>query len=884
MIFVEALLVFVIIALAWMLVMLAIFKKLNRARIKGVLLILLAFVGVAAVIFIVGHSLEWHETNEFCTSFWCHAMDGPYESYTQPKNNTMMEVHFEEDVPCAQCHSGPGLVGLGTSFLAVPNEMLHQYLLGYDENNFGGHVPAENCIKGCHEEEGVDWWFNAPMPKGQGYNESDGAWKTRVIYHPLTKNGTDLKELKKLETCLDCHDARDNSFGIAAEACHICHDIDEEELEHHGESTCDIATCHRNEQGEPVQPKLTGHNTVTDHCMECHSRNHPDDAFVPYVITNSKGKVFEVNSSFCKDCHEETYQEISGFSSKHFTENECGDCHLEHKTRPDCLTSSCHGGTEYRPIHNVTDPFDECSDCHEQGGHNPLEINFQAQITAGNTALVSKDFCNSCHQTEVYEKIVDKKLHEREEFTEDCLSCHDAHEVDIECIECHVPGGFGGLADEPDHVTIQPFDECMDCHTQGHFPKSLNFSFFEGEQGAIDDDFCIDCHTEPKGQLIDYGFSHESQDCSSCHETHDKEEVDCLSCHGQAIAPLPSHDIQNPYQDCLNCHESGHAPLNLSFPNPASFMVNNDFCSDVSCHGGSDGVYTIFKDYGGKHNSPSRDNDCQSCHIPHNTYDDELTVDFTCNNCHGTSPSNHARTYDSNEKCLACHNSPHDPVNRAPQPGFDLSQREYMINYYNFDTSNMTASFGWVNRGNHQVFTDCTECHSSAEEVKYPASAQALMNVTGTDCSGSCHEWIDSTTSGKPITLLNEPSNPFSAHLDNIFNNATVGGCAGSCHQSNPSLPDYSGDGHGTIANCLNSDCHGPGFDDLGPLHVEHGDMLSFSSLTCFEVCHKQKDFPDYGEPIDGGCYDCHKSGHNPKILSTSSCYVGPGCHESNKP
>jgi amino acid permease len=76
MLFVEALFVFVIIAFAWLLVTLVMFKKLNRTRITGVLLILLAFIAIGAVIFTLGHFLEWHETNEFCGEM-CHAMEGP---------------------------------------------------------------------------------------------------------------------------------------------------------------------------------------------------------------------------------------------------------------------------------------------------------------------------------------------------------------------------------------------------------------------------------------------------------------------------------------------------------------------------------------------------------------------------------------------------------------------------------------------------------------------------------------------------------------------------------------------------------------------------------------------------------------------------------------
>jgi hypothetical protein len=872
MIFVEALFVFVLIAFIWLIVTLIMFKKLNKARITGVLLILMAFIAVGAVIFVVGHFLEWHETNEMCGEM-CHAMEGPYDSYTQPKNNTMMEVHFEEDVPCAQCHSGPGFIGLGTSFLPVPNEGLHQYVLGYDEDDLGGHVPAENCIKGCHEEAGVDWKFEAPMPKGQGYNEIDGVieWDRREIYHPMTQNGTSVEALKKLETCLDCHDARDNSFGFAAEACHICHDIEDEEMEAHGESTCSMATCHRDKDGNPVQPKLTGHNTVTDHCMECHSRDHPEDAFVPYTITNSKGTTFVVNSTFCSDCHKETYEELSVTNPKHFQENDCTECHLEHKTRPDCLT--CHDEESvYKPDHIITEPFNNCTNCHERGGHDPKKITFSAYID--DNVLVSRDFCNNtaCHKTDVYDEFEDSKLHTQEDFTKECLTCHDVHEADVDCSECHVAGGIGGV---PEHSQSQPFDDCTSCHTDGHIPSQLNFTTFqETFQISIADDFCVECHADEKNELTDLGLGHSNQDCSSCHDTHNKEDVNCTSCHSAAgIAPEPPHLAQTPYDDCTSCHESGHAPKEITF----GISIQTDFCAEVSCHGGPGGTATIFESYGGRHNNPQ---DCKNCHSSHE-------VGLKCSEvpgCHSGAPTDHDPSYKF-EQCLNCHESTHDPLKKAPSLGSALSQRDYMSSYFVLNTTDMTESFRWIERGNHDLAFDprngdCAQCHPDSETTIYPISAQPLMNVSGLDCAGSCHEWIDPITTGTPISLINDSSNPFFRHFD-IFNSTTSGGCVGTCHQSDPSAPVFDGSGHGEITDCLNSDCHGGGFTLSGSTHTDHQDMLTWTNpnLECYTVCHKGG--IDYGEPIDGGCYDCHKSGHDPRILTTSPCYTAT-CHAQN--
>ncbi len=875
MIFVEALLVFVIIALIWMLITLVIFKKLNKARIKGVALIFLAFVAVAIVIILVGHFLEWHETNEFCSDM-CHSMEGPNKSYTQPKNNTFMRAHYENNVTCAQCHSGPGIIGLGTSFLPVPGEMIAEYITGYDPDDFGGHVPSEYCLKGCHEKAEVDWKFEAPMPRGEGYYEDggEGRWLLREIYHPFTENGTNLKELREIETCKDCHDPRDNSFGFTSEACPLCHDIKEEELEHHGETTCDMAVCHRDEEGNPVQPKLTGHNTVIDHCMVCHSRDHPDNAFVPYadVITNPNGVTLEVNGSFCEDCHHDTYAEVAAINSMHYTENDCKDCHLEHKTRPDCTLCHEQGG-ESGAKHNITSPFDECTECHIGGGHNPTVINIQVQRPDMNSRNLSKYFCNSCHQEEVYDKFVSGKLHSKEEFTEDCLACHEQHDgADVDCLECHNEGGFGGLANAPTHDIADPYDECLDCHTHGHIPDRVNFTFYIGKYGTpIEDDFCSDCHSDEKAQLTDYGGKHETQDCYSCHDTHEEDDIECSSCHRVGgIALLPPHSAENQYENCLLCHESGHAPLNITF---GVSPIGNDFCADVSCHGGIDGIVDQFQNYGGQHQV--RYSRCADrCHTSH-------SVDITCKEtlCHSSPPAGHTLDY-SIDECLQCHDTAHSPAKLQLRSGYFLSQRNYMSAYFTLDKENTTNSFSWSKRGNHEEYSNCFTCHSDAETSIYPAGAKVLMNVGGANCAGSCHTWINSTSTGLPYNLLTSATEW--VNHTKIFNNATYGGCAGKCHQNDVLNPVYDGTGHGTVTSCLTEDCHGSGFP--GKIHNDHQNHLEkFTPITgvgCENVCHNL-DPLSYGAPINGGCYDCHKSGHDPSIMDISPCYT---CHSSNLP
>jgi hypothetical protein len=193
-------------------------------------------------------------------------------------------------------------------------------------------------------------------------------------------------------------------------------------------------------------------------------------------------------------------------------------------------------------------------------------------------------------------------------------------------------------------------------------------------------------------------------------------------------------------------------------------------------------------------------------------------------------------------------------------------------------------SYDWINRGDHPSKSICADCHKGSEIYIYPITAQSLMNASNQDCSETCHEWIAVTTTGNPYTLLTS-SSEFSDHEDLFKGNDNQGGCAGYCHQSDPENAVLDGTGHGTIANCLNNDCHGWGY--TGDIHDDHKEALEDdhwhpktrpSNIACDEVCHKGMD--DDFEPINGGCYACHKSGHDPQIIETSPCIE---CHNDNE-
>jgi len=821
-------------------------KKIQFSRNSFLLLVLIPL-AIGIILLAVGWFLEFHEQPSFCGDLMCHSMEPHFEAYEHPANNTFMEVHAGHHVTCVDCHSEPGLKGQLKSYAAVPNEMWGEFVVGYNDTYLHGHVPSETCLKGCHEEYEMDWRFEAPEAKGAHQTIENGTWvwPTRLIEHPMVTNG-DVEELSELETCKECHDPRSNSIGLGSQACPVCHDVTSEELERHGNDTCAFSPCHASEPGETVLK--IGHRDVPGHCMECHDRDHPEDAAVPYAATLAKG-VFAADNDFCGSCHETTKQEFDLGAGKHGQTLFCGDCHDSHKDRPECM--DCH--ETLGVAHSVASPYDDCQACHVKGGHEPKLVNF---VRFDSTQL-STSFCGngSCHGADVYADVQNNltgKLHDTMAFSTDCVACHPVHEERVDCYDCH------SGQDSPGHDIAYPFSDCTSCHDDGHEPDAITFAGFASAYG-LNNTFCEGCHVSPGQELQAADSSHAGFDCFSCHDRH-TNYVDCLACHsplGNATQPL--HFINAQYAECTGCHYSGHDPMNIFF---TEIQVDNDFCG--GCHEvDGAGMDAYFESYAGGHADVVDGCANGDCHGTHDGVND-------CTACHiiGIFPADHSG---AESECMDCHDSAHNPYFIAPRPGGTLSQRDYMTEYYTLDPVDTTQNFAWNIRGSHDEYGYCGGCHLSPYDPVYPMNL-TLMSAPGQDCAGSCHNWTRISGIRAPYSLL---SNTNTNH-SNIFNNATYGGCAGVCHQLDPLNPVYDGSGHGTVTNCLEGSCHGTDFLYAGSSHQQHVAMLDDAGMECFELCHGSNS--NDGAPIDGGCYNCHKSGHDPKLLSISACY-GAGCH-----
>lgn len=794
--------------------------------------IIFILIGIVVVI-IIGMVLlpETEDEKEAVCGEDCHQEN--YMGYNNPQENSFMAVHVENEVECWDCHLGEEV-----------------------ENKFHaphGEITAKNCQIGCHGQ--MDWKIEAPL--------------SELIWHPYTDNGSNIGNLKNLKSCVSCHDPRTNSMGLGAETCVLCHDITSDELESHGEDTCSISPCH-SESPEMTVDK-TGHINVEGHCSLCHNKAHPEDAFVYYDIV-IKNETFSVESSFCESCHNESANSLNITGGSHEV-NMCIQCHTEHDNSLDC--TGCHLESELD--HPSGESYGDCKDCHITGGHEPKNLEFPTS----KSQVLSDSFCSdsSCH-ADVYNEIeleLDGKLHGQEDFDEDCIQCHETHSENVPCFSCH------DRDKEPDHDILEPFDDCTECHVSGHDNGNITFTNFN--ETELTSSFCEVCHEGVAQEIMIKIPEHALISCQVCHEDARGEAITCDSCHvtGKAADP-PDHSAEIPFNDCEKCHDTAHDPGDIS-----SFDVdfsNNDFCA--SCHSDEPlNQYTIYSQYGANH-TQNFVKCTSSCHSGHNTQ-----VTCTSSICHEgiNFPASHY-PYKSTE-CQDCHRSTHDPTNSAPRPGSSLSQKEYMENYFVFDKVRLKNTFSWQLRGNHNLVDPCDLCHDSAILINYTDSSLPLLNLTGADCAQGCHKWVDLNTTQDPFVLLNSS---ITKHNSEIFNNASRGGCVGYCHQKNPSLPDLNGSKHGVITNCLDAECHEDQFEggNQSQTHRDHEKGLEDAQVNCFSVCHTDMDgdhsdcigchshYAQYGRVpyseklVAGGCYGCHKSGHDPALLPDGPC---KDCH-----
>jgi len=447
------------IALIWTGAIFLLFRKIMGHQIKRDKSMLLGglflFIAMIAIVFAGTAAFEYIESPEFCGTF-CHIMEPYYKSYIDPEINSIMTMHVSYDQSCSNCHEGPGFVGkIGGLLRSIP-EVYYYYTNTYNPDDLGGEITREMCLK-CHDDS---------ISTAPGYVET----VADTIVNPHSDE----------EMCTECHYMHYEGFGLNENTCSLCHGTNMDNFE----------------------SMLSKHAERTEKdCMECHNRNHPDDALISFLEHPEL-----INTDFCSDCHRD---DIERLRLGEHESDDCLECHIEHNILSikfnNCL-DSCH---------ILATGHDEatsnCSVCHDT-----TTIHLQPGFDSG--ILFSEIVCANCHIAESTAYDLSFTPEALEIYgSNGCIDCHSEHKVII----------------DPHQIT-SPFDDCGSCHNTYnkeatiHDRREVSYIDFLG----ITKDFCSYCHIDEFTRLN--RELHNSLQCIECHTEHEILMIDfskCESCH-----------------------------------------------------------------------------------------------------------------------------------------------------------------------------------------------------------------------------------------------------------------------------------------------------------------------------------------------------------------
>lgn len=441
------------------------------------------------------------------------------------------------------------------------------------------------------------------------------------------------------EFCMSCHlmaapfeaFARSEHRGLGCKACHqptlvgrsqmaLTQVVDQpEELAAHAVVPDELCTtCHV--EGDPEKWRLiaesAGHRVHLEStdptldgitCVGCHSSSIHEFSATDQTCAQSEchtdtdislGRMGDF-TIHCVACHafraplaaDASAEEVS--AALRPESNECLSCHVM-RAMVELPPDEPHGG--------------ECGSC-----HNPhvQETASEARQTCVNVG---------CH--EVVEEESDFHIGINAETLQDCVSCHGAHDFEVDgsdCTSCH--SDVPGAPTSPVEVAANPAVGSGLLHFAG-----VGATLAHGTVGL------------PQAQAADTArpfdhADHSETTCLSCHTTdgsHGRVTVvtadQCQSCH---------HDAE-PARDCVGCHEGPGAipagahpfvqPIRLSVGDNTNRALPFDHATHASedcasCHTGAQPQLS------------ASGLDCTACHEDHHT--DESP----CMSCHVAAPA-----------------------------------------------------------------------------------------------------------------------------------------------------------------------------------------------------------------------------------------------------
>ncbi len=332
-------------------------------------------------------------------------------------------------------------------------------------------------------------------------------------------------------------------------------------------------------------------------------------------------------------------------------------------------------------------------------------------------------------------------------------------------------------------------------------------------------ELCGDCH-DPHNEGIDLN----KDACGYCHDVSDEQ----LDQHEEYVyenfVEIVGENIENT-EKCTNCH---HAKEKIPY------MANtpSEFCA--SCHEEQNNELIA---YGGEHLEYL--GNCSSCHETHQNIQ-------TCwsGSCHpneagpwldnvyaSASNNEFLRAYSEDDTCSNCHPATMTGIEKDHTNSFDY----------------------WPGRGTHVntniANENCVQCHDA-----HKTSLNRYTDLTAFDnkgCANGCHNWFE--PEDRPEFLLENTNTKHKTLYDED-------NCTGLCHLDNDVDVE---DIHSNVSTCMDEACHMSDFSSFltGPGHISHSNVAQALGYDCYTVCHDDK-----GEYITPGCYECHYSGHDPRI------------------
>jgi nitrate/TMAO reductase-like tetraheme cytochrome c subunit len=270
------------------------------------------------------------------------------------------------------------------------------------------------------------------------------------------------------------------------------------------------------------------------------------------------------------------------------TPERCTSCHttpagdLEvRESHADAGCLACHGGTStietvdfagrqvYGMYLKVSDLSGRdtaavsnaaCIACHDVASA-PSE---QSAIRVNHATCATGRLCTDCHSRVAHGDSV-KWPREYDMF--ECVPCHMAAAVSVECDLCHTErsreervrtGSFAlthasewekthGMGDPLACAACHPSDKCIKCHGAG-VPHTAAFAISHSDVAVRDDARCSSCHTErfcddchglemphPEGFTPEHSALVEAGGSATCERCH--APSDCTECHVKHVHP-----------------------------------------------------------------------------------------------------------------------------------------------------------------------------------------------------------------------------------------------------------------------------------------------------------------------------------------------------------